>query len=494
MSQREPHQQRHPVADPQPRHPADERPRPRRHRELGPVEQRPQHDRGAGLHEVEHPRGHPTTDGVAQRRGDVDEGAAAGGEEHGGPGQRVGNRDAEHLRGRGRGDEAEGGQAHRRHRAGQALSEASVEVDPQARAVGGRQRVQRGDRARLGQPERAGVVDRPFDVLRGAEVRLHAPAERGELEPGGVGHGQRGVAGAVLDDRCAGGAVVDDDVVGVHRAGHDRLAQPGAGVDHRAGPSPGDRVGGEQHAGDLRGDHPLHNDRELYEAVVDPRVAAVADRTVGPERCPAAADRVEQGVGADHVEVGVLLTGEARRRQVLRGGRGADGDGHVGPERAVGRQHGLGDVIGHRRGEDRGPRAGGEAVLGAVEELPDTGRLRHACVGRGRHAEAVGHGEAGGEQLPEVGGLAADERQQRRVEVREVDDGGEGGGHETNGNAIEPETQQAMNKLRRAGRSGRGSRAAAAGPGRRRGRAPARSRWCGRRRRARPTDRSRSTR
>ena len=53
---------------------------------------------------------------------------------------------------------------------------------------------------------------------------------------------------------------------------------------------------------------------------------AVADRAVGEQRRIAAPAGVEQSALAAHVEEGLRLAGEARLRQILRGGAGAHGD------------------------------------------------------------------------------------------------------------------------------------------------------------------------
>ena len=158
---------------------------------------------------------------------------------------------------------------------------------------------------------------------------------------------------------------VDDPVVGVDRARDDGVAQARGGVDHAAGAAAADRVGGEEHARDLRVDHPLHDHGELGGRVVDARVGAVGHGPVRPQRRPAAAHRVQHRVDADDVQVGVLLAREARAGQVLRGGRRPDRDGHVLAERRV-------RVRRPRRRRRRGPAP------------------RAGPAGRGRQARGVG--------------------------------------------------------------------------------------------------------
>ncbi len=73
-----------------------------------------------------------------------------------------------------------------------------------------RERVERGDVARLDDPELPSPVDRPLDVLRTAEVLLNARPESGELAELRIGQD----VAAPLED-CAGSGV-HDEVVGVH--------------------------------------------------------------------------------------------------------------------------------------------------------------------------------------------------------------------------------------------------------------------------------------
>ena len=114
---------------------------------------------------------------------------------------------------------------------------------------------------------------------------------------------------------------VDDEVVGVHGAGDHRVAEATRGVEHGLPPPASHRVGREQHACRLGVHHSLHDDGQRDPGAVDALGGAVGDRAVGPQRRPAAMHGVEHIVDAGDVEVGVLLAGEARAGQVLRGGR-----------------------------------------------------------------------------------------------------------------------------------------------------------------------------
>jgi hypothetical protein len=101
-------------------------------------------------------------------------------------------------------------------------------------------------------------------------------------------------------------------VVRVHRAGDDGLPEARAGIDDGLPAATGHRVGGEEHAGDLRVDHALDHHGQSHAAVVDAVGGSIGHGTVGPQRCPAAPHGVQHGVGADDIQVGVLLAGEAR--------------------------------------------------------------------------------------------------------------------------------------------------------------------------------------
>ena len=54
--------------------------------------------------------------------------------------------------------------------------------------------------------------------------------------------------------------------------------------------------------------------------MVEPLVDAVVNRAVGEETGETTTARLEQTFGSLDVEIGVLLTGEARLRQILGGG------------------------------------------------------------------------------------------------------------------------------------------------------------------------------
>ena len=252
-------------------------------------------------------------------------------------------------------------------------------------------------------------------------ARLHPVAERHQ-----VAHLRVGQAGRALVGRAAPPPVedplrfgVDDEVVGVDGAGHHGVAEAGRGVEHGLPPPTGHRVGREQDARRFGVHHPLHDHGQRDPGAVDALRGAVGDRPVGPQRRPAAMHGVEHVVDAGDVEVGVLLSGEARAGQVLRGGRRSHRDATVGAglQACVGIPHGVGHRLGERRIEHgrargRGIRHGSRLDGRAPHRLP---------VRLGGDAEARRHVEAGADQLPEIRGLAADRRDVVGRQVREID-------------------------------------------------------------------------
>ena len=122
------------------------------------------------------------------------------------------------------------------------------------------------------------------------------------------------------------------ELVGIDLALHDVLAKAiGAGDEDDVAES---RFGVEREDHAARGAvgaHHLHHadgqaDLEMIEAVVD----AIDDRPVGEERGEALAAGLEDVVVAADVEIALVLTGEARRRQILGGRRTAHRDRDIG--------------------------------------------------------------------------------------------------------------------------------------------------------------------
>ena len=219
-------------------------------------------------------------------------------------------------------------------------------------------------------------------------------------------------------------AVLDREVVRVDHPRHDGLAQPRARVEHRAGAPPAHRVRGEQHPGDLRGDHPLDHHREPHLGVVDPEVGAVGDGAVRPQRGPAAAHGVERAPRPPR-RSGRCPAG--RRNWPWAGPRRWPTTGpppaRPAPRRrpdprrpwahrsAVGRDDGRRDVVRQRRGAQQLARPNG---IGGVDVGRSTG------VRRRGHAEPTGHRQPRGDQLAEVRRLPAHRRQVRGPQLPEV--------------------------------------------------------------------------
>ncbi len=304
---------------------------------------------------------------------------------------------------------------------------------------------------RAGEFEHVGVAQ--------AVARAHRPGRRAvdhglARAPAGVDHLHLLVAQRAAHDGAvalAVGRLVHVELVGVDSALHDVLAQPpGRGDEDEVGVA-ALGVDSEDHAaaGQVAAHHLLHADRQVDPEVVEALVAAVADRAVGEQRGLTAPHGIDQHLLAAHVEVGVVLAGEAGGRQVLGGGRAAHRDAEILAElrleRAPGRAQLLLDRRRHRSAVDdlsrarAGPRQGvGVALVEPVEQRvqfgPDAGSVERVAVGLRGDGKAVGHAHAQPRQalehLAERGILAADQRQVgERQLAQPADVGGLGLGH-----------------------------------------------------------------
>ncbi len=260
------------------------------------VEQRLEDLAGARFGHREHLRCHGPADSAAGHAGDVGEQPtvglppelrlrAVGGDPE------IAHQVREHQRQR--------RPAHRSDRPVDPLRHVDRQVDVQAAEGFGGHREQRGDRPRLGQPERAITVDGPLDVLRGPVVARHVRAQRGERAGLVVGYrrmisllhnrfraaaGLRANAGGLVAEPPRGDpAGLHHEVVRGDRAGYHRLAESGVRVDHGLGSAPGYGVRGEQHAGRGRVHHALHDHRQPYRAVVDAVGRPVGHRSFCPQ-------------------------------------------------------------------------------------------------------------------------------------------------------------------------------------------------------------------
>ena len=132
------------------------------------------------------------------------------------------------------------------------------------------------------------VVQAPLDVVRMTEVRLDRPAQRREFHDLRIRE-RRQIPPARIDRILPGSperagargdplgrdppghdrSVAHPVDVGIHPSGHQRLTQAEARLHDHDPPVGRDRVGGEQHAGRARDDHPLHRHAHGNLPVVD---------------------------------------------------------------------------------------------------------------------------------------------------------------------------------------------------------------------------------
>src|SRR6185437_11829355 len=96
-------------------------------------------------------------------------------------------------------------------------------------------------------------------------------------------------------------------------------AESKSGVDRRNVAIAADRIGGEENSGDVGIDQLLHDDREPDSAMTESVARAIEHSAIGEQRNPAAAHGVEQRRLPSHVEISVLLPGEACARKIFRG-------------------------------------------------------------------------------------------------------------------------------------------------------------------------------
>ncbi len=183
------------------------------------------------------------------------------------------------------------------------VPDGDVDVEGVVRGLG--EREERRDRPRLDHRE-ALVVQAPLEVLRGAERRLDAPAQRHELERPRVGE-HPGARRAPVEHV----ALADVQPLGLHAPGDERLARPVDRLDHGGPAVARQGVGREEHARRARPDHPLHHDghRGVVGAAA---LGAVGDRPRTAQRRPDPVDRRQDGRGSDHVELRVVQAGERR--------------------------------------------------------------------------------------------------------------------------------------------------------------------------------------
>ena len=212
-------------------------------------------------------------------------------------------------------------------------------------------------------------------------------------------------------------AALDHQVVGVHRAADHGFAQAPGGGDHQLVAAAVGRVGGEHHAGGLRLDHLLDDHGQGHRGRVDLLAGPIGQRALGPQRGPAVPDRSQQVLRPADVQVGLLLAGETRVRQVLRGGRGAYGDGLVlraARQRGVRRDDLIAQVIGHGPGAEERRRCARRPLPGRPADVASSTMSAPIwlAVTNSRYAAVVitkpgGTGSPAADQFTQVGALAA---------------------------------------------------------------------------------------
>ena len=144
--------------------------------------------------------------------------------------------------------------------------------------------------------------------------------------PVSVDHPDLLVAETAAEDRAGSvleGRLVDVELVGIDGTLHDVLAEAvgGGHEDHVAEGRV--RVEREQNAARrLVGAHHLHHpDRQRHLEVIEAVVDAIADTAVGEQAREAALTGIDERLATGHVQVGLVLAGEAGRRQVFRRSR-----------------------------------------------------------------------------------------------------------------------------------------------------------------------------
>ncbi len=227
------------------------------------------------------------------------------------------------------------------------------------------------------------------------------------------------------------GGLVDVELVDVDRPLDHVLAQaPGAGDEDRI-LEPGLGVDREDHPGgrQIGAHHLLDAGRERHLEVIETLVDPIGDRPVGEQRRVAAPDRIQHHLLATDVQIGIVLAGKARGRQILGRGRRAHRDRQILAiglhELAPGGQDLLARPLGQARRIDdlaaAGAGAGQRLDIGLVEpiqlRMQFSPRIRLGervakRLRRDRKAVRLAHAER--HELPvhlaERGILAADQR------------------------------------------------------------------------------------
>ena len=234
--------------------------------------------------------------------------------------------------------------------------------------------------------------------------------------------------------------LVDVEFVGIDGALDDVFAQSVDARDEDHIAKTGFRIQRECDAagGPVGSDHLHHADRKRDLEMVEPIVGAIGNCAVRENGSKAAPTGVEQIFHAVNVEETFVLAGKARRRQILGGGRAADGDRNVSAilvfERPIGSGNLLPQALGAGGLEDDLACFGSalcedihagfiEPVQKLMQLVPCSGRSERVAVCLGRQGKTIRNSDAlsrkNGIKLPERSVLAANDRNIAEMNIAE---------------------------------------------------------------------------
>jgi hypothetical protein len=201
--------------------------------------------------------------------------------------------------------------------------------------------------------------------------------------------------------------LIDHNRIGRDVPADNGLTQPPGSVDHHLAACPGQWIRGEEDACCVSEHQALHDDRQAHVLGRDVMACTVADRPRRPQRSPATLDGIEHHRFTVHVEVGLLLASKRHLRQILGGGRGTHGDGHITPAKlGIRPPDRPGKFIRHRTLREElsdpvgclfeRPRLIGSGGRDSRQDLLLQPVLRHkTAIGRRGEMKTGRHGQAG---------------------------------------------------------------------------------------------------
>ena len=223
--------------------------------------------------------------------------------------------------------------------------------------------IERGNRARL-EHVQFPAVERPFDILRRAEVvdgpppqlpeAIHVAAvETGLLAgwsivpPIPIRAAALSWLPAIVAASTRPVCPIHAERVGLDLAGDDRLAQSHAGLDKHLALAAAVRIAGKEHAGDVGRHEPLHHHGHSHARGINFVLAKIGQGPCGIEACPALPHRVEKVRLALNVQKRLVLSRHGGAGAVFRGCRRANRH-----PPATHSMVGPADFVGHRAGND----------------------------------------------------------------------------------------------------------------------------------------------